>query len=206
MNITGILIDDDIEYANDMKYMIENFDETAFHDCCKITSIKIITAANTNSAIKIIQKTSADIFLIDIELVDDIQGHEFYEKLFLKDIHIPGIAVSAVVKTPKFEKEIKQKGISLVIHKMMGSEDLGQRIVDGICIVMKTNNMDQLEVNVKHFGIENTTIKINSKFITIKDCLAGLRENKYGKKEDKEIRSAIRNKCAQQDWFQQRSM
>ena len=49
-------------------------------------------------------KNETDIFLIDIELSDDELGHEFYEKLFTKDIQIPGIAVSAVVNTPEFEK------------------------------------------------------------------------------------------------------
>ena len=206
MNITGILIDDDVEYANDMKYMIENFDETAFHNCDEITSIKIIVAADVNSATKIIQENSADIFLIDIELADSMQGHEFYDMLFIKGIDIPGIAVSAVVKTPEFEDEIKQKGISVVIHKMMGSKDLGQKIVDAICAVMKKKNIDQLEANVTHFDIENKTIKINSEFITIKDCLTGLHENKYDKNEDKEIRDAVRNECIEQDKFQQRSM
>ena len=206
MSITGVLIDDNMEYANDMKYMLENFDETVFYDCGEITGIKIIVTADTNSATKIIREKSADIFLIDIELADSIQGHEFYEMLFLKGIDIPGIAVSAVVKTLEFENEIKQKGISLVIHKMMGSEDLGQRIIDAICTVMKSKNMDQIKANVKHFDIENKTIKINSKFITIKDCLVGLHKNRYDKKEDKEIRDAIRDECAKHDKFQQRSM
>ena len=200
MIIKALMIDDDMEWVQDIKTRIEQQDEVYFSNFdSNLKGIKINVVDNTTDAIKSLMKNETDIFLIDIELSDDELGHEFYEKLFTKDIQIPGIAVSAVVNTPEFEKEIKRTGISKIVPKMRGSDSVEDRIVSAIVEVVQGKKLDQIMTAVDHLGIGNMFIKTSHGYQPVDTCMQWLRDGKFTKKEDVDIYSRIRMKCLDQD-------
>ena len=199
MIIKALMIDDDVEWIQDIKMRIEQQDEVYFSNFdSNLKGIKINVVDNTTDAIKFLKKNETDIFLIDIELSDYELGHEFYEKLFIKNIDIPGIAVSAVVNTPEFEEEIKRTGISKIVPKMKGSDSVEDRIVSAIVEVMQGDELDQIIAAVDRLGIGNMFIKTCHGYHPIDTCIQWLRDGKF-KKEAVDIHNRIRRKCWDQD-------
>ena len=200
MIIKALMIDDAIDWAQDIKMVIEQQDEVYFSNFNSgLKGIKINVVDNTTDAIKILEKNKPDIFLIDIELSGGELGHEFYEKLFLKNIEIPGIAVSAVVNTTKFEDEIKKTGISKIVPKMKGSDSVEYRIVSAIVEVMQGKKLDQIMAAVDYLGMGNMLIKTSRDYQSIDTCIQWLCDGKFSKNEAVDIYSRIRSKCLDQD-------
>ena len=200
MIIKALMIDDDVEWIQDIKMRIEQQDEVYFSNFdSNLKGIKINVVDNTTDAIKFLEKNETDIFLIDIELSDYELGHEFYEKLFIKNIEIPGIAVSAVVNTPRFEEEIKRTGISKIVPKMKGLDSVEDRIVSAIAEVMQGKKLDQIMTAVDHFGVGNMFIKTSHDYQSIDTCIQWLRDDKFTEKEAVDIYNRIRMKCLDQD-------
>ena len=200
MIIKALMIDDDVEWAQDIKIIIEQQDEIYFSNFnSDLKGIKINVVDNTTDAIKILRKNKTDIFLIDIELSDGEFGHEFYEKLFIKNIEIPGIAVSGVVNTAEFEREIKKTGISKIVPKMKGSDSVEYRIVFAIVEVMQGKKLDQIMAAVGDLGIGNMFIKTSRDYQSIDTCIQWLCDGQFSKSEAVDIYNKIRLKCLDQD-------
>ena len=197
--IKALMIDDKIEWAQDIKMIIEQQDKIYFSNFnSDLKGIKINVVDNTTDAIKILEKNETDIFLIDIELFDGELGHEFYEKLFIKNIEIPGIVVSGVVST-EFEKKIKKTGISKVVHKLRGSNSVDYRIVFAIVEVMQGKKLDQIMAAVDHLGIGDMLIKTSRDCQSINTCIQWLCDGKFSKNETVDIHNRIKSKCLDQD-------
>ena len=202
MKIKAVMIDDDLEYANDMKNRLEQLDESFFlKHCNNIIGIEIFVAQNKPDAIKLLTEEKPNIFIIDIELKDVEKGHDFYETLFVKGITVPSIAVSAVVKTKEFEKDIKSKGISEIVHKMVGEGDAADRIISSICRVLDSNNLDQLKTAVENYNIGNISIDTPDGSKSINELINDLKNGKFNHETANQIYSEIRNKCIEQDEF-----
>lgn len=201
MIVTALILDDDEEWLKDIKTAIEGLPESFYNQQqTKITGINIHTLSDPLKAIEKIIEIKPDIFLIDIELNSSQQGHEIYEDLFVKGIDIRSIAVSAVVNTKEFEKEIRDVGISSVIHKLKGHGTVDERIATEICRVLDSpeTNVDQLVSAVEHCEIESKVITIDNITKTISEFIIDCKNKSIDVNQRKNIFNIIREIVSQQ--------
>lgn len=201
MIVTALILDDDEEWVKDIKIAIEGLPESFYkQQHTEITGIKIYPLSDPTKVIEKIEEEKPDIFLIDIELNSSQQGHEIYEDLFVKGIDIRSIAVSAVVNTKEFEKEIKNVGISSIVHKLKGNGSVDERIAAEICRVLNSpeTNIDQLVSAVKHCEIESKKITIDNITKTISEFIMDCKNKSIDVNQRKAIFNTIREICSQQ--------
>lgn len=201
MIVTALILDDDEEWVKDIKTAIEGLPELFYkQQHTKITGINIHTLSDPTKVIEKIREINPDIFLIDIELNSSQQGHEIYEDLFVKGIDIRSIAVSAVVNTEQFEKEIRDVGISSVIHKLKGNGAVDERIAAEICRVLDSpeTNVEQLVSAVEHCKIGSKVITVDNITKTISEFIIDCKNKSIDVNQRKNIFNTIREIVSQQ--------
>ena len=152
--IVHVLVLEDVEdWGKDLCKNLNGLDNTFFGTIeTDITKIEAVLATSTDAALEIIGKNQIDLISIDIKLDEEEEGHEFYEKLFIKGYDIPSIVVSGEVNTPGIREEIVGKGIPIIVRKLHGTESVHIRVGNAICDVRSSPRLIvfQLQTCVEH--------------------------------------------------------
>ena len=100
--IVKVLVLEDVEsWGKDLCRNLNSLDNDFLDNLeTDITKMEAVLATNSEDALDIIKNRKIDLISIDIKLDEEDEGHEFYEKLFVKGYDIPSIVVSGEVDTP----------------------------------------------------------------------------------------------------------
>ena len=168
MNVIALWIDDDLEYVENQAVNIHNLDSVFYEkNNKKINHISIIKCLDMDCAVDIINNKKIDVMIIDIRLLDGIEGHKKYNELFYEaKINHPAIVISGNLSN-KIIEDINNKGIKYVIDKseMNVPEILAEKI--GKIIKNNSDHMYHLIQSVKQKQCGNNIIKYCDKERTV---------------------------------------
>jgi len=198
MKVKVVWLDDDESFTKTVTYNISSLKPAFFQPLdTDITEIEALTASEPEKAFEIInnKENNIELLIVDIELKDEKEGHEEYDKMFYQGKAIPAIVVSAYANTPKRIAEIKARGISVIIDKLR-QENLEEEVSRQICFVLgnSAEKILQLRAAVERLRIHRHTIKIGEETKTIEEWFRLLVSGEMIGSEEK-IRQGVTDEC-----------